>query len=169
MDITEVYTALIDYPRQSARQLPALNVQQLNAHPGGHPNSIAWLLWHSGREIDVQLGALHGGTECWVNFRDRFALGPVGDSIGYGHRASEASHIVVTDRQLLLDYLDATLDALTDYVLSLAPADFDEIIDRGWDPPVTRGVRLLSITDDAIAHIAQAAYVAGALTRTDAT
>ncbi|MFT4086471.1 MAG: hypothetical protein QM658_04845 [Gordonia sp. (in: high G+C Gram-positive bacteria)] len=39
-----------------------------------------------------------------------------------------------------------------------------EIIDTNWTPPVTRGVRIISIIDDAIAHIGQAAYADGALT-----
>ena len=35
------------------------------------------------------------------------------------------------------------------------------MVDEQWDPPVTRGARLVSILDDAAQHIAQAAYVLG--------
>ncbi|GAA1112962.1 hypothetical protein HNR24_002168 [Nesterenkonia jeotgali] len=35
------------------------------------------------------------------------------------------------------------------------------MIDAGWNPPVTRGARLISISLDALAHIAQAAYITG--------
>jgi hypothetical protein len=38
-----------------------------------------------------------------------------------------------------------------------------EIIDRSWTPPVTRGVRLVSMIDDAAQHVGQAAYAAGIL------
>ena len=34
---------------------------------------------------------------------------------------------------------------------------------RRWDPPVTLGVRLVSIADDSIQHAGQAAYVRGLL------
>ena len=36
-------------------------------------------------------------------------------------------------------------------------------VDRRWDPPVTMGVRLVSIADDSLQHVGQAAYVRGLL------
>ncbi|MFI5427517.1 hypothetical protein [Aeromicrobium sp. UC242_57] len=86
-----------------------------------------------------------------------------GDSVGYGHTAEQAAQIAVDDQQLLIDYLDAAVTALVDHVSALTDADFDEVIDRNWEPPVTRGVRLVSIIDDAAQHVGQAAYAAGAL------
>ena len=35
------------------------------------------------------------------------------------------------------------------------------VIDDSWVPPVTRGVRLISVYADALQHIGQAAYVVG--------
>lgn len=48
-----------------------------------------------------------------------------------------------------------------DYLAGLDAADLDEVIDRHWDPPVTRGVRLVSVYADALQHVGQAAYVLG--------
>ncbi|MHA6513500.1 mycothiol transferase [Tessaracoccus sp. Z1128] len=140
-----------------------LTPETLNQHPGGHPNSIAWLLWHSGREIDVQLTHLSCREEVWTSdgFRDRFALGAVGDGVGYGHSDDEARAIVVDDGGLLVEYVTATVEALQDYIRSLDEAALDDVVDRHWTPHVTRGVRLVSIIDDATQHIAQAAYVCG--------
>lgn len=163
MNISEIFAGLANRPLEAARNLPELSVQELNAHPGGHPNSIAWLLWHTGREVDIQLAKLSGKPEQWQRFRERFALGELGDSMGYGHTAQQAAQIRVEDQQLLLDYLEAALDALGEYAGGLTEEQFDEIVDRGWEPAVTRGVRLVSVADDAIAHVAQAAYAAGAL------
>ena len=39
----------------------------------------------------------------------------------------------------------------------------DRIVDRRWDPPVTLGVRLVSIADDCLQHAGQASYVRGFL------
>lgn len=164
MDISDVFAEFARRPIEAAKGLPALKAQQLNAHPADHPNSVAWLLWHAGREVDVQLAHLSGQEQRWDAYRDRFDLGELGDSVGYGHSAEQAAHITVDDHQLLIDYLEATLDALIDYLSGLSDADFDEVIDRHWDPPVTRGVRLTSIIDDAAQHVGQAAYAAGALT-----
>lgn len=141
-----------------------LSSEILNAHPAGHDNSIAWLLWHTGREMDLQVEAL-GGAEVWASqgFRELFGLGELGDSVGYGHSPAQARAVVVNDSQLLLDYLAACTRALCAYAGSLSETDFDEIIDRQWDPPVTRGVRLVSIVDDATQHMGQASYALGQL------
>jgi hypothetical protein len=164
MDLSDAFADFARRPIEAANNLPALTPEQLNAHPAGHPNSIAWLMWHSGREIDVQLAHLSGEAQQWDAYRERFDLGDLGDSVGYGHSAEQAGQITVDDQALVVDYLDATLSALIDYVSGLDDADFDEVIDQNWEPPVTRGVRLVSIIDDAAQHVAQAAYAAGAVT-----
>lgn len=163
MDSKEMLIQLATRPLSAAQNLPPLSAAQLNAHPAGHPNSIAWLLWHSAREIDVQLAELNGRRQVWEDFSERFGLGEIGMGLGYGHSPEQARSIVVEDQQLLLDYLEATLAALGGYVRTLGEAQLDEIVDRAWEPPVTRGVRLLSILDDAIQHVGQAAYAAGTL------
>ena len=64
---------------------------------------------------------------------------------------------------VLLDYL-AEVDARTNTMLEgLTPDDLDRVVDRRWDPPVTLGVRLVSIADDSLQHVGQAAYVRGLL------
>ena len=162
MNSIDILTDLSQRPRQAAQALPGLSPEQLNSHLGGHPNSIAWLLWHSGREIDVQLSALTSKPEQWEDFRNRFDLGEIGETFGYGHSPEQAAEIRVDDQQLLVDYLAATLNAFTDYAKTLSEDDFDEVIDENWTPAVTRGVRMVSIIDDAIQHVAQAAFIAGA-------
>ena len=164
MNAHAIFADFIQRPIDAAHRLPELTGEQLNAHPENHPNSIAWLLWHTGREIDVQLSHLYGKPEVWESFRERFDLGELGDSVGYGHTTEQARKIQVSDRQLLVDYLEACLRALADYINVLTETDLDEVIDTSWETPVTRGVRLVSIVDDATQHIGQAAYVAGAVT-----
>lgn len=112
--------------------LPSLSAEQLNQHPEGHPNSIAWLLWHTGREIDVQLSALTG-NDVWYSsqYRAALALGDVGDSLGYGHSADDAAQIQLHDAadfDHLRSYVAATLDALAAYCRGLADNDLSDII-----------------------------------------
>lgn len=142
---------------------PTLNPELLVQHPGGHPNSISWLLWHTGREIDVQLAGLSGGQEVWGSggFRERFDLGEDGDAVGFGQSAEQAHAVVVTDAALLCEYVRAATDALIAYLRTLSEDDLDAVVDEAWDPPVTRGARLVSIIDDAAQHIGQASYAAG--------
>ncbi|GAA1488673.1 mycothiol transferase [Brachybacterium sacelli] len=164
MDALDILRDLTSRPRDAAAQLRAqLNPVSLNARPGGHDNSVAWLLWHSGREIDAQLAGLTGDEQVWTSqgFSERFDLGAVGDTVGYGHSSQEARGVLVEDGDLLLAYLDATLDAMDLYLEGVTAADLDDVVDEAWDPPVTRGARLVSILDDAIQHLAQAAYALG--------
>ena len=69
--------------------------------------------------------------------------------------------VVVDDKQVLRDYLSAVTDESADYIGTLTEADLAEVIDESWEPPVTRGVRLISVYADALQHIGQAAYVVG--------
>ena len=166
MNAHEIFADFIQRPIDAVESLPNLNAQQLNTHPAGHPNSVAWLLWHTGREIDVQLSDLSGKQQVWEEFRERFGLGELGDSVGYGHTSELAEQIKINDQKLLVDYVSACAHALGEYVASLAEVDLDEVIDSNWEPPVTRGIRLVSIVDDAAQHVGQAAYAAGAVVTT---
>jgi hypothetical protein len=60
-----------------------------------------------------------------------------------------------------LDYLDAVDQRTRSMLETIVPADLDRIVDRRWDPPVTLGVRLISIADDSLQHAGQAAYIRG--------
>ena len=40
-----------------------------------------------------------------------------------------------------------------------------QVSDERWDPPVTLGVRLVSVADDSLQHLGQAAYARGLLSR----
>lgn len=62
---------------------------------------------------------------------------------------------------MLLGYYDATHQVTVDYLAGLDDDDLDRVIDTRWDPPVTLGVRLVSILDDDAQHVGQAAYLRG--------
>ncbi|WP_125107627.1 MULTISPECIES: DinB family protein [Gulosibacter] len=163
MNGTEVLLDLATRPRDALLEFATkLSDETLNSHPAGHDNSPAWLIWHAGREIDAQLAPLAGTDEVWPRFREQLALGELGDTSGYGQTAEQARSIVVHGAAPLLDYFVATTDALLAYLGTLSDADLDDVIDTNWNPPVTRGARLVSIIDDAAQHIGQAAYAVGA-------
>ena len=166
MDTRDVLCEAASRPATEAKHLlKTVPAQALNAHAGGHPNSIAWLLWHAGRQMDVQLAQLNGEPQVWHSqeFDSRFNLGELGDTVGYGHTAEQARAVVVEDAALLADYLGAATAALSEYIAGLSEADLDDVIDTSWTQHVTRGVRLVSMIDDAAQHVGQAAYAAGIL------
>ena len=67
------------------------------------------------------------------------------------------------DGRALLDYLDAVAARSTAFVAGLDADALDRVVDRRWDPPVTLGVRLVSVVDDCVQHAGQAAYARGLL------
>ena len=50
------------------------------------------------------------------------------------------------------------------YLATVAPEDLDRVVDERWDPPVTLGVRLVSVLSDDLQHAGQAAYARGLIT-----
>ena len=51
------------------------------------------------------------------------------------------------------------------YLPTLSDADLERVIDPSWDPPVTVGIRLVSVIADDLQHVGQAAYVRGVVQR----
>lgn len=163
MNANDTITDLAGRVTSPLAQLRDLSPAELNAHPLGHPNSPGWLLWHTGRELDMQLAHLSESDEVWTaqGFRDRFDLGEVGDSLGYGHSPEEAASIQVANQGLATEYIEACVEAILDYAGTVPEDGWDEVIDEYDGEPVTRQVRMTSILIDAIEHLAQALYVAG--------
>lgn len=141
-----------------------LTEEQLAHRPGPDANSIAWLVWHIARGQDAQLASLAGTDEVWLRqgWVERFGLDLDPTEHGYGHTREQVGKVRAS-AELLAGYLRATHEATVAYLRGLGESDLDEIVDRNWDPPVTRGVRLVSIVDDDAQHVGQAAYVRGLL------
>jgi hypothetical protein len=137
-----------------------LSVEDAHARPGGG-NPAAWLLWHAARIQDDHVAGLSGGEQAWATWRDRFDL-PLDDwDHGYGHTSAQVDSVRVEDLSLLVDYQDAVHQQTLAYLGGVDEAELDRVVDDSWDPPVTAGVRLVSVVGDALQHLGQAAYVKG--------
>lgn len=149
--------------------LAGLTPKQANWRPDGVHNSITWLVWHLARQQDVQIAALRHSDDVWRarGWVERFGLELPPDSMGYGHTPEQVAKVTVADLSLLAGYLDAAVAQTQDYLANLTAASLGEVIDTRWTPPVTRGVRVVSIIDDAAQHAGQAAYVKGLLAKAD--
>lgn len=141
-----------------------LGEEALASRPDGQGNSIAWLVWHLARAQDTQIAPLADSKEVWSShgWSKKFDLPLDENSNGYGH-SSQQVDMVRASADLLTGYYDAVHAKTVDYLKKLQESDLDEIIDDSWDPPVTRGIRLVSILSDDLQHAGQAAYVRGIL------
>jgi uncharacterized damage-inducible protein DinB len=129
-------------------------------------NSIAWLVWHLTRIQDDHVASVASTEQVWTSagWVERFGLAlPIADT-GFGHRPEQVA-TVVADAGTLLGYYDAVETATLAFVRGLTDGDLDRVVDKRWDPPVTLGVRLVSVIGDDISHAAQAAYVRGVIER----
>ena len=78
--------------------------------------------------------------------------------------AEEVAQVRASAEDLAGYYADVE-PVLAGFLGSLDEAALDRVVDEAYDPPVTLGVRMVSIVDDMVQHIAQAAYVRGMLDR----
>lgn len=130
-------------------------------------NSIAWLVWHLTRIQDDHVADAAHAEQVWIShgWVERFGLPFDPLATGYGHLAEEVAAVQVESGDLLVGYYDAVHERTTRYVERLADGDLARIVDESWDPPVSLGVRLVSVIADDLQHAGQAAFVRGVVER----
>lgn len=163
MDVADLFADAFDRIKQSVHEaVDGLTEEQLTYRVDGRSNSIAWLVWHLSRVQDDHVAGAAGTKQVWPDWYDRFDLPFDVSEHGYGH-TSEQVAAVRAPAELLVGYHDAVHEATLRYVRMLSAADLDTVVDENWDPPVTRGVRLVSVVNDDIQHVGQAAFLRGLL------
>jgi uncharacterized damage-inducible protein DinB len=149
------------------RAVDGLTAEELALRVDPGANSIAWLVWHLTRIQDDHVAGVAEAEQVWTSrgWVERFGL-PFGPrDTGYGHQADEVAAVRVDSGELLVGYHDAVHEQTTRYVERLGEADLARVVDRSWDPPVTLGVRLVSVIADDLQHAGQATFVRGILQR----
>jgi uncharacterized damage-inducible protein DinB len=148
------------------RALDGLTAEQLTARVGPESNTIAWLAWHLVRVQDDHVAEVADREQVWTTdgWARRFDLPFDDDATGYGFGPDDVAAVRVESPQLLLDYAAAVHERTKEFLQGLSDEDLDRIVDRRWDPPVTLGVRLVSVLSDDLQHTGQAAYLRGLLT-----
>ena len=144
-----------------------LTPEQLAVRLDADANSIAWLLWHLARIQDDHIAAAADVEQVWTSagWVERFALPFDPWATGYAHSSADVAAVTVESGDLLVGYYDAVHEQTIRFVERITHADLDRIVDDSWDPPVTLGVRLVSVINDNTQHAGQAAYVHGIVVR----
>jgi len=111
-------------------------IEALTFRADPEANTMAWLIWHLTRVQDDHIAEVAGEAQVWVagGWFDRFDL-PF---------EAEAVHFRTMG-----------------YLVALDEADLARVVDASWNPPVTLGVRLVSILSDDLQHAGQASYLRG--------
>lgn len=166
MDVSALLVELYGrIPPLAHQAVEGVDPARLVEAPGPAANTIGWLVWHLARVADHHVAEILGTGQLWEDggWAARFGLEPDPSNTGYGHTADQVASVRPQSAEALLGYLDAVFERTLGFLGGLSPVDLDRIVDRRWDPPVTLGVRLVSIADDGLQHVGQAAYVRGLL------
>ena len=153
-------------PGEVHEVVEGLTPAQLTFRLDSEANSIAWLVWHLSRIADDHVAEVARRPQVWTSAgwakRWRLSLDPA--DTGYGHTTEQVA-AVIGDAEMLLGYFDAVHDMTTRFVRTVTDSVLDRIVDESWDPPVTLGVRLVSVAGHNFEQIAQAAFIRGILER----
>jgi hypothetical protein len=162
--LIETYDRIPPLVRKAVGGVP---LDTLTEPPAPGTNPIAWLVWHLTRVQDHHVAEILDTDQLWADgdWARRFGLDPDPRDTGYGHSPADVASVRPESPEVLVDYLDAVTARVRPILEALTPDDLDRVVDRRWDPPVTLGVRLVSIADDCTQHAGQAAYVRGLLAR----
>jgi hypothetical protein len=143
--------------------LDGLTPEDLYWQPVPGVNPIGWLVWHLTRVQDHHIADILDTGQVWASGDWAVHCGLVADptDTGYGHSPEQVAAVRPDSAGILLGYYLAVAARTQDFLVGLAPTDLDRVVDRRWTPPVTLGVRLVSVLGDTTQHVGQAAYVRG--------
>lgn len=131
--------------------------------PASEANPIGWLVWHLTRIQDDHLAGITGDSQVWATggWAPRFGLPANTMDHGFGHTPVQVAAVRADGPTVLTDYHDQVAERTQQYLAAVDAAELDRVVDGSWDPPVTAGVRLVSVVGDCLQHLGQAAYVRG--------
>ena len=158
--LTDAFGRINGWVHSAVAELPA---EAINFQPDPGSNSIGWLLWHLTRVQDDHVAHLANRPQAYSadGWADRLGL-PANDAdVGYGHTPEQVAKVRFEKAADLLAYYDAVHERTQQYVDSITADELDRVVDTRWDPPVTAGVRMVSVIDDCMNHTGQAHYVRG--------
>jgi uncharacterized damage-inducible protein DinB len=160
--LIEAFDRLPDLVRSA---VDGLTPEQLRTPPAEGANTVGWLVWHLTRIQDHHLAQVTGETQVYVtgDRAERFGLKPDPEDHGYRHTAAQVLAVRPESAAVLVDYYQAVHERTLAFLGGLTEAELDRVVDRSWDPPVTLGVRLVSVLNDDTQHVGQAAYLRGLL------
>jgi hypothetical protein len=146
--------------------IDGLTPEELTFRLDSQANSIAWLVWHLSRIADDHVAEVAGRPQVWTSggWAKRWALPLDVTDTGYGHGSQQVA-AVTGDPKMLLGYFDAVNEMTIPFIRTVTDSDLDRVVDERWDPPVTLGVRLVSVAGHNFEQVAQADFIRGILER----
>lgn len=168
MNAADVYVDAYERIRAGVAGIAeGLDAAKMAYRPDDEANSIGWLLWHLTRVQDHNVAEMAGRDQAWVagSWAAGFGLAADPEDTGYGHTSEQVVAVRPSGPDVVVEYHEAVASATSAYLATVDADELDRIIDTFWDPPVSVGVRLVSVIGDGYQHLGQAAYLRGLIER----
>lgn len=145
------------------RAIDGIDPAGLTWQPEPGSNPIAWLVWHLTRIQDDHLAKLAGEPQVWETdgWPERFGLESGSLETGHGHTMEQVLTVRPDSVTTLREYHDWVSERSQAYLADLDDAELQRVVDDSYEPPVTLGVRLVSVISDNLQHAGQARYLRG--------
>lgn len=164
MELNELLVELFSRVTEEVHSaVDGLDAADLMTPPVEGANPIGWLVWHLIRIQDDHMADILDEDQLWVtgDWASRFGVAADPSNTGYGHSWGEVTSLRPESAEALIEYYEAVAARTEEFLTTVTAPDLDRIVDKRWNPPVTLGVRLVSIADDDIQHAGQANYARG--------
>jgi DinB superfamily len=149
--------------------LTGLTPDQLAYRIDPEANPVSWLVWHLTRVQDDHVAKAFGVVQAWSSggWAKRFGLPEHTMETGYGHSTAQVGSVAAAtaSAELLAGYHEETYAQTVRLVAAVTDGDLGRVVDARWTPPVTLGVRLVSVLNDDMMHVGQATYAHGIILR----
>jgi uncharacterized damage-inducible protein DinB len=164
MELNELLVELFSRVTEEVHSaVDGLDAAALMTPPVEGANPVGWLVWHLIRVQDEHMAEILDEEQLWVtgDWAGRFGVAADPSNTGYGHSWDEVMSLRPESAAALIEYYEVVAARTRTFVQTATAPDLDRIVDERWNPPVTLGVRLVSIADDDIQHAGQASYARG--------
>lgn len=144
-----------------------LGVADLMYRPESGANSIAWLVWHLSRTQDKHIAEIARTEQVWADpvWVEMTGINRDVSATGFGDTPEQVAAVIPLSSAALVAYNAAVTERTVAYLAGVNGSELDRIIDESYDPPVSVGVRLVSVISDNLQHAGQARYLRGSIER----
>ena len=146
--------------------LEGMDDETMTSQPAEHCNSIAWILWHMNRVVDIFINTrLQSKPELWVRdgWRLKYSTNEKGRGL-MGLSPEDLVQWVAPSREVQTGYFEAVTSSAREYITSLTSED---LVRRVTFPPEAQtqdhsvATALGQLVWDNVAHGGQIAYLRG--------